>query len=279
MAESVLQQVAPVRATTAAKNDRSSLRRAASRTVTRIVRACRRPLLQWAARDLALFAGVARVTAARLPADQFEEMLLLLTIVNRLRPGDLFLDVGAHDGEYVLASVGRLGARGRIEAFEPTPATFANLQAAVSALSSSRPDIRLHNVAVAAGSGTTTFVTTGTSRMNSIFRGNPDGLDRPGGAEHVIDVRTVSLDDYVDKSRRIVAKIDVEGAEIDVLRGARQLLVSDASIFVELHPWAWESNGWKTLVSMVHASNRRIVRLDGTTLESPCHCRVELIRF
>jgi FkbM family methyltransferase len=255
------------------------LRRAVSRTLTRIIRSYRRPLLHWAARDVGLFIEFARLTSARLPADQFDEMLLLMTVVNRLRPDDLFLDVGAHDGEYVLASLDRLGPKGRVEAFEPTPATFANLQMAVSGHTSSAAEVRLHQVAVAAGPGTTPFVTTGTSRMNSIFQGKSAGLDRPGGPERVIEVRMVRLDDYVDESRRIVAKIDVEGAEVDVLRGAPKLLASDADIFVELHPWAWEPGGWAALLSIVQASARRIVRLDGRQLESPAHCRTQLVKL
>src|SRR3954466_12200742 len=70
-----------------------------------------------------------------------------------LRPGDTYIDVGAHIGYLVSLAVERVGRSGRIDAFEPNPETFAKLDAAVSELGESRPAITLHNAAVGAEPG------------------------------------------------------------------------------------------------------------------------------
>jgi hypothetical protein len=62
----------------------------------------------------------------------------------------------------------------------------------------------------------------------------------------VITVPTTSLDAFCDKHRLRpdVIKIDVEGEELDVLRGARRTLsLPSVQTFLELHPAAWRSRG------------------------------------
>ena len=59
-------------------------------------------------------------------------------------------------------------------------------------------------------------------------------------------------------------KIDVEGAEIRVLKGAKRLLESDAKIVCELHPYAWRDfgNSFSDLQFIAFAAGRRIRYLD-----------------
>jgi hypothetical protein len=75
-------------------------------------------------------------------------------------------------------------------------------------------------------------------------------------------------------------KIDTEGAEVLVLRGAPRILASDARIFVELHPWTWgeHDSGWEELVALVGNGGRIVCTLDGRPLKAQRHCRVELVR-
>jgi hypothetical protein len=78
-----------------------------------------------------------------------------------------------------------------------------------------------------------------------------------------------------------VLKIDVEGYELEVLRGA-QLLLSDPlrrprCIFVELHPYAWgspEETG-NQLFSLLNSSGYRVTRVDGATVaDIRHHCEI-----
>ena len=78
-----------------------------------------------------------------------------------------------------------------------------------------------------------------------------------------------------------MAKIDTEGHELPVLRGAPKLLASSARIFVELHPWAWEPPDavWQELLALCRANRREMRLLDGTPLTEPAHRRIELARL
>jgi FkbM family methyltransferase len=208
--------------------------------------------------------------------DHAEDRLLMQRVFESLGPGDAFLDVGSHVGLYAIGAAARVGPRGHVVAFEPTPATVHKLSRNL-ALNQLSDRVVIEEVAVSDAAGWVEFTTTGTSMMNSIFAGLPEGHHRPGGQLQSIQVRTARLDDYVEPGRRTTAKIDTEGHELAVLRGATNLLASPARIFVELHPWAWpsEQDVWDELVDMCRRHQRRIELLDGTALDHPAHRRVE----
>ena len=58
-------------------------------------------------------------------------------------------------------------------------------------------------------------------------------------------VTTATLDSYVAERNLYpeIVKIDAEGAEIRILKGAKRLLAGDAQIICELHPYAWKEFG------------------------------------
>ena len=208
--------------------------------------------------------------------DHAEDRLLMQRVFESLQPGDTFLDVGSHVGLYAIGAAGRVGERGRVVAFEPTPDTVRKL-ARNLALNALAHRVRIEQVAASDADGVVSFTISGTSMMNSIFTGSPEGHSRPGGPTRSIQVRTVTLDRYFKAGERTVAKIDTEGHELAVLRAAPRLLASPARIFVELHPWAWspESEVWDELVQLCRRHGRHIELLDGTPLEEPAHRRVE----
>jgi len=110
---------------------------------------------------------------------------------------------------------------GAIHAFEPSPRTFERLLANVRANDVERT-IECHECAVARSTGRMSFfanpASSGTNRL--LPRGHVERKD-------VVEVRTVSLDDFVrDSGIQSVdfAKIDVEGFECEVLWGAARVL-------------------------------------------------------
>lgn len=212
--------------------------------------------------------------------DHGEDRLLMQHVFESLRPGDAFLDVGSHVGLYAIGAAARVGVEGRVTAFEPTPDTVAKL-AHNLALNRLSGRVQIEEVALSDSCGAVDFLTSGTSMMNSIFTGAPEGHRRPGGPPRSIRVRTERLDRYFSPDRHTVAKIDTEGHELFVLRGATRLLESDATIYVELHPWAWSSEAasWAELTAVCARHRRRIQLLDATPLEHPAHRRVELARL
>jgi len=139
-----------------------------------------------------------------------------------LRPGMVAMDIGANIGIYSLLIAKYVGASGSVHAFEPTPRTFEQLCANYEL--NGFTCVQLNQLAVADKSGTSTFYLYNQCGMNSMRR--QDWVGKP--LEQIV-VETISLDEYVlakNLQRVDLLKIDVEGAELTVFKGARSLLCS-----------------------------------------------------
>lgn len=135
-----------------------------------------------------------------------------------LRPGDVFVDVGANWGYFTLAAAHWVGAAGRVIAFEPEPRLFELLTTnlALNRIQSVRP----RQLAVAAGRGTLRFAAFHADGGNW-------GVSRAvlPTAPADFECRTAALDDELDAEQVgpvQLTKIDVEGGEADVLLGMRR---------------------------------------------------------
>jgi len=149
-----------------------------------------------------------------------------LNVLERvLRPGDIFLDVGANIGLVSLAASRLVGLHGRVYAFEPVSGTIALLERNI-ALNDAR------NVCVEATALGALSETRPIYEHLDVNRGAaslvPTGGTPPGEA-----VTVTTLDAFVHKAgleRSLRAiKIDVEGWESDVLVGGRQTLTDSAA--------------------------------------------------
>lgn len=125
---------------------------------------------------------------------------------DRLSPGDLFVDVGANIGLYTVYAC-ELGAE--VVAVEPDPANVARIR---ENLAENGARAEVVPKALSAEPGTVVF-TADLNERNHIV---PDG-----GAGRTVEATT--LDDLVG-DRTAMVKIDVEGAEELVLRGASRAL-------------------------------------------------------
>jgi FkbM family methyltransferase len=140
-----------------------------------------------------------------------------------LSPGDFAVDVGAHRGWFSVLMARAVSPGGSVLAVEPLASTRAHLARNLRL----NPDlvVRVAPVALGASEGETTIY---------LFRGLPDGhasaaaFGRDDARGHVVARR--SLDGLLaDAGQRPPAliKLDVEGSELDVLRGASRTLASD----------------------------------------------------
>jgi FkbM family methyltransferase len=141
-----------------------------------------------------------------------------------VRPGMTVLDVGAHVGYYTLLAATLAGSAGRVVAFEPNPANarFLRRHATINGLC----NVEVVEAGVADGEGTARF---------DLGSGSGTGRLSQGGE---IEVRTVGLDQFCAERglEPAVVKIDVEGGELDVLRGATRLLTeSRPVVFLSTH--------------------------------------------
>jgi FkbM family methyltransferase len=152
--------------------------------------------------------------------DRFEEgeQIFLLEF---LRPGMTVLDIGAHQGLYSVLAARRVGSTGQVIAFEPSPRELRRLRVNLT-LNRCR-NVRVESVAVSDLEGTADLFVClhQETGCNSLC---PPAVSEPTGR---IPVRVTTLDRYLRQhgiSPVDVIKLDVEGAELSVLKGATQLL-------------------------------------------------------
>ncbi len=167
------------------------------------------PILQGALKGRKWIVG-SSVHGCWLGSYEFEKQRAITQCV---RGGDVFYDVGANVGFYTMLAAELVQDTGQVYAFEPLPRNVSYLRRHVEM--NCYANVRIYPLAVADREG----------RMNFSEGSNPSmaRID-PSGA---MEVSVTSLDILVDKEQlRLpsVLKIDVEGAEYDVLRGAARLL-------------------------------------------------------
>ncbi len=139
-----------------------------------------------------------------------------------LKPGMTVFDVGANIGIYSLLSARLVCEQGFVHAFEPTPATMDRLKANLAL--NQFTWVFANELAVTDRAGRAKLHLYEQNAMNSLAR-----QDWVGNAVGQVEIATISLDEYV-RVRSIprvhLLKIDVEGAELFVFKGARNLLSS-----------------------------------------------------
>ena len=138
-------------------------------------------------------------------------------LAQNIKPGDVFMDIGANVGFYS-AFASALGAK--VYAFEPTPETFDILKANV-------PEATLARKALMAADGQIRFAD----------RGRAHGYNSAvieSGDTHIITVDAATLDGYCRSNgvHPAILKIDVEGAEDMVIRGGEATLMKDRPVLL-----------------------------------------------
>lgn len=142
-----------------------------------------------------------------------------------LKPGDVVVDVGANIGTYAIASAIRVGAGGRVYAYEAHPKTVEFLRQNVE-LNDLNHVVSVIHCAAGAEAGEAFFSNQRSDDQNCILEGAACGIRVP--------VRT--LDSLLSGQSVDLIKIDVEGFELMVLRGAQHVLAQTRAIYFE----AWD---------------------------------------
>jgi FkbM family methyltransferase len=140
-----------------------------------------------------------------------------------LRPGMTVLDIGAHHGFYTLLAAKRVGPQGRVFSFEPSTRERKALLRHVR-INGCR-NVAVEGLALGSASGDAElFVVQGAQTgCNSLRKPAAD----VAGTLRTDQVHVVRLDDWL-ASTKIDAvdfiKLDVEGGELEVFKGAKKLL-------------------------------------------------------
>ena len=193
------------------------------------------------------------------------DALQIAFFLNNVKPSDLVLDIGGHFGQYAVLFAELVSNTGRVITFEPDRDAKAMLSRNL-ALNGFSERVEIESIALFDQVGEHTFFSNGADSMSSLAR---SGLGTNALAPGVVEyrVKTARLDDFL-ASRDLpcpdFVKLDTEGAEINILRGAKTLLGSGATIVCELHPYVWEEFGtsFEELLRLVGDSGKTIEYLD-----------------
>ena len=154
-------------------------------------------------------------------------------LLDRLRPGMAFFDVGAHYGYFTVLASRLVGPTGTVVAFEPSRSAARLLTQNVNHLDR----VVVEHVAVQAETGTALLSDFGPrhSALNTVLDGaRVPARERRRLRKNVYEVPAVSLDDYTatHNLRPAIVKLDAEGAELAILTGMRDVLRSASPLVV-----------------------------------------------
>ena len=181
--------------------------------------------LGWASRRIERPELVAAVYAdAR--RELHEEVAIKAVLASALRSDSTYVDVGTNRGQ-LLGQAVRAAPRGRHVAFEPIPALAAEVARAF-------PAVDCRQLALGAVPGSAEYCYFRAMDGWSGLRRSPVVSDERGDPEY-ITVEVSTLDQQLGDMRPALIKIDVEGAELDVLEGGRSLLASVKPLLIFEH--------------------------------------------
>lgn len=156
------------------------------------------------------------------------------------KPGAVVFDVGANVGQYSLLASKLVGPGGRVYAFEPSPDVLVKLQHHLEI--NHADNVVLTRKAVADSNGTARFYPANENSNQGVgsllpaeeYRGQIRTNDS-------IEVDVITLDGFCDEhgiDHIDLLKIDVEGYDLDVLKGAEKVLARspDIVILAEVEP-------------------------------------------
>ncbi len=169
----------------------------------------------------------------------------LLFVQRYLEPGMIVLDIGAHHGVYTLLASKQVGPAGRVVSFEPSPRERGQLRRNVRLNLCSNVRIERYALGSARSQVDLYLVGGGEDGCNSL---------RPPAVQsetRTVPVEVFTLDEIASKlglTKVDFVKLDVEGAELDVLKGAIGLLQTTARpvLLVEVYdirtkPWGYQA--------------------------------------
>lgn len=169
----------------------------------------------------------------------FSEPSVARFLMGFLKPGMTFVDIGAHLGELSLIAAQTVGPDGQVYAFEPNP-TMADVLAR-NVARNGFVHVTLYRSAVGERDSLAPLAVFPESSLSRLAAG---GVVAPTVAE-VVCVPCTALDTWAASIGRQIdlIKVDVEGAELLVLRGGEQLLRRPATQAPVLIP-EWGPTNW-----------------------------------
>jgi FkbM family methyltransferase len=145
-----------------------------------------------------------------------------------LKPGDTFYDVGANAGFFTLVASRLVGPTGKCVAFDPSPDNIASIREQIE-LNDLQSHCTAVQQAVAGDEGEADFAFATPGSPQGHLGGSKQG-------EATIRVQLTTLDAAAKwHGMPSFVKVDIEGAEVDALRGAPGVIAAGPTWLIELH--------------------------------------------
>jgi len=177
-----------------------------------------------------------------------------------IKPGNTVVDIGAHIGTYTLVAARKVGPTGKVYAFEPLPKNFSLLKKNIEV--NGYQNVVLINKAVSDKNGTAKLF------LSNENNNGDQRIFNTSDYRKAIAVKTTSLDSFFGKSNECVnvIKMDIQGAEVNALKGAAELLKVSKSLklFTEFWPKALHESGSsaKEYFKILKSNNFQIQEID-----------------
>ena len=152
-----------------------------------------------------------------------------------IKPGDTVLDIGANIGFFTIIMADLIGETGKSYSFEPLERNFKLLERSVKE-NKFNDRSKIEHAAISENQGTLELISPSeTLNLGGAFLKTGTTEVPPG---HIAEnVPVIKLDDYSIKRPVNFIKIDVEGAELLALRGAKKILTEDKPVIMaEINP-------------------------------------------
>ena len=169
------------------------------------------------------------------------------------KEGDVVLDIGAYVGMFTVKAATLVGTTGKVIAIEPSPENYELLRRNCEGLA----NVVLVRKAVMSMNGIGRLYYSRSAAANSLVT----------RWERYVEVPTITLDDLVDElglDKVDIIKVDAEGAELDVLMGAQNVLAKGTRLVIAAYHTA--PNG-KAEIAQVDAAlrnaNYRVIHCQG----------------
>jgi FkbM family methyltransferase len=166
------------------------------------------------------------------------EFLITRTFRRYIKPGFNVADIGANVGFYSLLMSRLVGDRGKVRAFEPNPRVYQRLLRNLSL--NNAKNVTPHQLALSESEGEISL------HLPPLDTHGLASLRNQGwkGGE-TVQVATRRLDDFLSGERVDVIKVDVEGAELLVLKGAEKTITEQRPcLLLEFNPRVTQSFGY-----------------------------------
>jgi FkbM family methyltransferase len=150
-----------------------------------------------------------------------------------IKQGDTVLDIGSHIGVYSVYFASMVGEKGKVYCFEPTPSTFLILNKTIKL--NKLTNTYAINAAISDKSGSIRFNLTTLDGEGS----NANSMVAIERTNNHLNISSFSIDDFRKQNglNINVLKIDVEGAELLALKGAKETFMYDKPCgILALHP-------------------------------------------